>query len=73
MLCQLKQSDQLNRWHGKMDILAVEEVFLVSGYPLLESMGFDDYIYADPSKVGKITYFFSVLGLYQALHMETPM
>ena len=50
MLCQLKQSDQLNRWHGKMDILAVEEVFLVSGSPLLESMGFDDYIYDGAAK-----------------------
>ena len=29
-------------------------------------------IEADPSKVKKITYIFSMLGLYQAIHLEIP-
>ena len=64
MLCQLKQSDQLNRWHGKMDILAVEEVFLVSGYPLLESMGFDDYIYDGAAKIRTTTLLGDIVRLH---------
>ena len=41
ILCQLKQIDQFNKGHDKMDISAVEEFLHVSRYPLLESMGFD--------------------------------
>ena len=35
MICQLKQIDQLNKGHAKMNIPAVEEVLHVCSYPLL--------------------------------------
>ena len=35
MVCQLKQIDQLNKGHAKMNIPAVEEVLHVCSYPLL--------------------------------------
>ena len=35
IICQLKQTDQLNKGHKEMAIPAVEEVSHVSRYPLI--------------------------------------
>ena len=45
MIFQLKQRDQLNKGRDDINLLAVEEVFHVTSYPLPESMGFDTNIY----------------------------
>ena len=50
MLCQLKQRDKANKGHDEQATPAVEEFLHMSSYPLLESMGFDDYIYDGAAK-----------------------
>ena len=67
MICQPKQTDQLNKRHGKMDVSTAEEVLHVFIYPLLESMGFDTDISNGVSQMRAAT----LLGEIVRLHKIT--
>ena len=57
MICLLKQIYQLNKGHDEMAIPAMEEVYHVSSYTLIESMGFDTDISDGVAKNGGSHYF----------------
>ena len=65
MIVQLKQSDKLNKGHGKMYIPYLQEVSHVSSYPLLESMSFDTDISDKFSKMRAATLLKYIFRLHQ--------
>ena len=67
MIFQLKQRDQLNKWHDEMAISDLEKVPHVSSYPMLESMGFDTDISDGVEKMRAAT----ILGEIICLHQRT--
>ena len=67
MLCKLKHRYNLNKGHGEMATLDVDDVLNVSNYPLLESIGFDTDIYDGVAKMRAAT----ILGKIVYLHQNT--
>ena len=63
----MKQRYQINKGHEEMDIPGLEEVFHVSSYPLIESMGFDTDISYGVAKMRAAT----ILGDIARLHLHT--
>ena len=65
MFFQLKQRYQLNKGHEDMAIPYVEEVFHVSNYPLLETMGLDTDIFDGVVKMRASTILGEIVRLRQ--------
>ena len=65
MLCQPKQRYQLNIGHAGIDIPAAEEFSQVSGYPLVEYMGFGTDISDGVAKMRAATLLGDIFRLRQ--------
>ena len=65
MICQRKQIYQINKGRDYMDIPAVEEFSQVSGYPLVEYMGFGTDISDGVAKMRAATLLGDIFRLCQ--------